>query len=62
MKLALATVAFLATIAIAAPTDSVNRGAEPDAWCERPGQSCWKDKRAPEAVPEAAERDSNPKA
>lgn len=46
MKFTLATIAVLATGALAAPN------AEP--WCTRVGQSCWKNKRAakPVAIPE----------
>ncbi|KAL6862516.1 hypothetical protein ACO1O0_002750 [Amphichorda felina] len=59
MKLTLATLAVLATAVIAAPA------ADAEAWCERPGQSCWKAKRnadaAPEAAPEA-EAEASPEA
>ncbi|KAH7312598.1 hypothetical protein B0I35DRAFT_411302 [Stachybotrys elegans] len=43
--------------------DKVKREATPEAveedkrWCMRPGQSCWKAKRAAEAVVEAIEQD-----
>lgn len=36
MRFTLTTLAVMATVAMAAPA------AEAEAWCERPGQSCWK--------------------
>ncbi|KAI5463617.1 hypothetical protein BGZ63DRAFT_402907 [Mariannaea sp. PMI_226] len=45
MKSSFATVAILASRVLAAPA------AEADPWCERIGQSCWKEKR--DAAPEA---------
>lgn len=44
MKFTLAAMALMASTALATPSLS----AEP--WCERPGQSCWKAKRAAGAV------------
>ncbi|KAH6895958.1 hypothetical protein B0T10DRAFT_229956 [Thelonectria olida] len=47
MKFTLATVAILASNVLAAPA------ADAEPWCERIGQSCWKEKRdaAPDAEP-----------
>lgn len=69
MKFTLTTVAFMATLAIAAPNpqpvppqhickqfnlpcyhgENEKSEEKRDAWCERPGQSCWKTKRVAEA-------------
>ncbi|KAM5347688.1 hypothetical protein ACJ41O_007512 [Fusarium nematophilum] len=51
MKFTLATVAILVTGVLAVPAPE----ADPEPWCTRPGQSCWKrGKRAAEAAPTAA--------
>lgn len=49
MKFTLATIAIMATSVLAAPAPE----AAPEPWCMRPGQSCWKAKRAAEAFSEA---------
>lgn len=49
MKFTLAALAIAATAVMAAPAPE----AEPEPWCLRPGEGCWKVKRAAEAFAEA---------
>ncbi|KAF4456142.1 pheromone precursor 1, partial [Fusarium albosuccineum] len=56
MKLTLATIALLATGALAAPTAEADAKAVADLdkrWCVWPGQPCWKAKRDALAEPDA---------